>query len=142
MGTFMAFLVAIAKLFYAQPWSKIAIFGLAVFVGGCVVGVKLTRSVAREPRAEPRQPERVYPLRPWKAAEAEPKPAEVYIDETTDIPNNPLKPLTDKEFEQLKDTLRKPEPKASTVCVGGNCSTGSRAKVQARPQRRRLFGWR
>ena len=76
MGTFLAFVVAIAKLFYAQPWSKILLLCFAVFVGGCVVGVKLTRSVAREPRAEPRQPERVYPLRPWKAAEVEPVIAE------------------------------------------------------------------
>lgn len=143
MGTFIAFVIAVAKLFYAQPWSKILLLCFAVFVGGCICGVKLTRSVAREPRAEPRQPERVYPLRPWKAAEAEPKPAEVYIDETTDVPNNPLKPLTDKEFEDLKDTLRKPEAKASaTVCVGGNCSTSSRAKVQARPQRRFFGRWR
>jgi len=132
MGTFLAFLVAIAKLFYAQPWSKIAIFGLAVFVGGCICGVRMTRSVAREPRAEPRQPERVYPLRPWKAAEAEP----VIVEPKPE----PALPEAVNHFVEPTNMV---EPKASaTDCVGGNCSTGSRAKVQVRPQRRRLFGWR
>ena len=32
---------------------------------------------------------------------------QIFIDENTDIPNNPLKPLTPEEFQKLLDELRK-----------------------------------
>jgi len=32
---------------------------------------------------------------------------QIFIDENTDIPNNPLKPLTPEEFQKLQDELRK-----------------------------------
>jgi len=32
---------------------------------------------------------------------------QAFIDENTDIPNNPLKPLTPEEFQKLQDELRK-----------------------------------
>lgn len=127
MGTFLAFLVAIAQLFYAQPWSKILLLCFAVFVGGCICGVKLTRGVVKAVTPDTK-PERTYPLRPWKNGDAEP-----VIVEAKPEPKLP----------EAAEAVLVPEPKASaTVCVGGSCSSASRAKVQARPQRR-LFGrWR
>lgn len=148
MGTFLAFIVAAARLFMAQPWSKILLLCFAVFVGGCICGVKLTRGVVKAVTPDAPRPERTYPLRPWKNGET-------FIDEKTDIPNNPLKPLTVEEFEKLQNDLRKPKlpeaakavtapvepPKASaTVCVGGNCARASAPKKTY--SRRRLFGWR
>jgi len=32
---------------------------------------------------------------------------QIFIDENTDIPGNPLKPMTVEEFEKLKEELRK-----------------------------------
>ena len=32
---------------------------------------------------------------------------QIFIDENTDIPNNPLKPMTVEEFQKLRDELRK-----------------------------------
>jgi hypothetical protein len=32
---------------------------------------------------------------------------QIFIDENTDIPNNPLKPMTVEEFQKLQDELRK-----------------------------------
>lgn len=132
MGTFLAFVVAVAKLFYAQPWSKILLLCFAVFIGGCVVGVKLTRSAVKAVAPETK-PERTYPLRPWKNGDAEPVIVEAKPE--------PTLPEAVSHFVEPTNMV---EPKASaTACVGGNCSSGSRAKVQARPQRRRLFGgWR
>lgn len=129
MGTFLAFVVAIAKLFYAQPWSKILLLCFTVFVGGCICGVKLTRGVVKAVTPDSPRPERTYPLRPWKNGDGEP-----VIVEAKPEPKLP----------EAAEAVLVPEPKASaTACVGGNCSSGSRAKVQARPQRRRLFGgWR
>lgn len=36
-----------------------------------------------------------------------PGAGETYIDENTDIPNNPLKPMSPEEFKKLQDELRK-----------------------------------
>jgi len=35
---------------------------------------------------------------------------QIFIDENTDIPNNPLKPLTPEEFQKLLDELKKTRP--------------------------------
>jgi len=128
MGTFLAFLVAVAKLFYAQPWSKIAIFGLAVFVGGCVMGVKLTRGVVKA----------VTPDRKADDVDRFPRIKILRADEPEAVEAKP-EPM----LPEAAEAVLVPEPKASaTVCVGGSCSSGSRVKVQARPQRRFFGRWR
>ena len=41
------------------------------------------------------------------AAKCRCKLPQIFIDENTDIPNNPLKPMTVEEFQKLQEELRK-----------------------------------
>lgn len=127
MSTFLAFVVAVAKLFYAQPWSKILLLCFAVFVGGCICGVKLTRGVVKA----------VTP-------ETKPEPARPrVIDRILNREEAKSEPVLPEAADRFVDPTKTPEPKASaTVCVGGSCSSASRAKVQARSQRRFFGRWR
>lgn len=133
MSTFLAFAVAAWKLFYAQPWSKILLLCFAVFVGGCICGVKLTRSAVKAVTVDtkPSDVDRFPRIKILKAdepeaVEAKPVPK---MPEAVESFTKPLKPPS------APATASQPRqaPRPVAACVGGACYAPTR----------RLFGrWR
>jgi hypothetical protein len=121
MGTFLAFLVAIAKLFYAQPWSKILLLCFAVFVGGCIYGRRMR---AEAPPVRVIQPER-RPIFPRLREEPTEAPKLVPVPDAISTPKLP------EAANHFVDANKKAPVASASACQPGQACYRPQASRQS-----------